>query len=205
MLQTSTEIEQFIENFNPPEGFTKEVTEYKQSWDGDRSIRQLILTNKKDEITIEIMFYANTSQYDIDRHGSFSYVGHTGFNTSKGWKTFDRTGVEDSFCGGEKVEEWEEPLDKEIENQLAKIKASRERAAKTISLPVPLSGWSRTPEEIEELKVRLRTKGAAQFYPSGFGTGYNISTKKTRFAKSAPALADFLEIPALYYETFDHD
>ena len=75
---------------------------------------------------------------------------------------------------------------------------------KTVILPEPLARWRRTPEEIEEIKKQLRAGGSPEFHPAGFGTGYRISTRHSRWSHPAPKLSQFFGVQ-VYTETMDCD
>ena len=131
--------------------------------------------------------------------------GETQFNTAKGWRTFDRTGVEDSFYWkvlykGDKPK----PFDEILKEQLERIVKSREYATSAISIPgIP---FTVSPEGLTKLKEDLKTKGSRSFMPSGFGTGYVLYTRRVAHCRVAPKeLVDFLGVGPIYITTFDAD
>lgn len=139
-------------------------------------------------------------------------VGRTDFETSAGWRTFDRTGVESSFYwkpwdykGAEKVD-----MKKVFADQLRRI-AERRDYAKT-AVKVPEIGYTVAPGSIPELKARLRKSGSISFTPSGFGTGYCVTRRRPspsamRYGakRAGKELEKFFGHSPLFIETMDCD
>jgi hypothetical protein len=130
------------------------------------------------------------------------------FKVGDSWRTFDRIGVDDSFYwkpwdykGAPKVDL------KEVYSELfARITKSREFAKSAIK--VPEIGHSVSPERLVTMKAELNKKGFVSFYPSGFGTGYNVTKKSTRkygVKRATKALEDFFGVTPLFVESFDCD
>jgi len=129
--------------------------------------------------------------------------GHTVFKTDKGWRSFDRRGVEDSFYLGNYGDS---PADvsKVIQVQLERIVESKETSKKMVAIPG--FGFSVHQDQLEALKKKLASGLSHTFMPSGFGTGHIICINKSRFGTRMSAeTAKFFGVPALYDETFDAD
>jgi hypothetical protein len=133
-----------------------------------------------------------------------SYDGTTLFKTDKGWRSFDRTGVESSFSspyGGE----LENPADV-IARELERVEKWRKADAERID--VPTIGYRIAPATRDEYSTRLKKGLSVTFTPSGFGTGKRYTVRKPRHpyaSKADPKLAAFFGVPELWLETFDHD
>ena len=129
--------------------------------------------------------------------------GHTVFKGAKGWLSFDRRGIEDSFYLGNYGES---PTDvsRVIQEQLVRIEEAKETSKKMVAIPG--FGFSVHQDQLEALKKKLASGQSHSFTPSGFGTGHRVSTKRSRYATKMPAeTAKFFGVTALYDETFDHD
>lgn len=123
------------------------------------------------------------------------------------WRTFDRTGVEDSFywqpfTKGEKVN-----FDEIFTEQFRRI-AERLEFFKT-AVKVPDLGYSISPDRHAQIKADLKKGKHAAFHPSGFGTGYNLVTKPPRqmygVKRATPALETFFDHSPLWLASFDAD
>jgi hypothetical protein len=131
--------------------------------------------------------------------------GTTSFNTANGWRTFDRTGVEDSFYWKPL---WEKDVRPEvkvmIDEQMERIAKSRDFAKTAVR--IPQIGFTVSPDLLARLKETFKRKGYHAFHPSGFGTGYTVSGKKLRFSnRASKEMEDFFGVAPLYIETFDAD
>lgn len=133
--------------------------------------------------------------------------GTTSFEVEgKGWLTFDRRGVESSFYW----QKWDYPGAEEviIENVMreqVKRVADRREYYKS-AIVVPQIGFTVSPEGKVALIADIKKIGFRNFMPSGFGTGYTISTKHVRFSNRAkPELEEFIGVSPLYVSTFDAD
>lgn len=181
-------LEAFIKKLPTFDGFTGEWIDTSYSY--NTKSKEYLLTNKKEEV-----------KFTFHPGGD----GTTSFNTARGWLTYDRRGVESSFYWMPLWEKAEKPDIKIIiAEQLERIAKSRD-FSKT-ALKVPEVGASISPAMLETLKATFKNAGYHSFYPSGFGTGYTVSTKPLRYGKKASsALMDFFGVAPLYIATFDAD
>lgn len=133
--------------------------------------------------------------------------GTTSFEVAgKGWLTFDRRGVESSFYW--KAWDYKGAETPDIGAVMIatceRIKQRREYYTSAIS--IPQIGHTVSPAGKVALIEEIRKIGFRNFMPSGFGTGYTISTKQVRFSNRAkPELEAFIGITPLYVSTFDAD
>ena len=133
--------------------------------------------------------------------------GTTSFEVAgKGWLTFDRRGVESSFYW----KAWDyknapKVVIEEVMREQCKRIADR-RAYYTSAITVPQIGFTVSPDGKTALIEDIRKIGFRNFMPSGFGTGYTISTKQVRYSNRAkPELEEFIGMSPLYVSTFDAD
>lgn len=183
-----------------PEGFEREVrTEPKTQW--APAVKVLVL--KGDGIEIEIWFSGGRDSYSLAS-------GHVTFETSAGRRTFDRYGVEDSFyidnpakMGGEGdvIQQANEAIRRFVEERVPEARAQLDRSERVPGIPFEV-----TPERKAAVTEALRGSGRYKFMPSGFGTGYTLTTKATRYGAPAPReLEQFFGLAPLYVEKFDAD
>lgn len=185
-----------MQSITIPDGFTAAMREEKDGWVKGQKTYLVYTLTKPDDTKIE-----------FDQYGS----GHTKFLTEKGWRTFDRTGVEDSFYHlpfehekGKKID-----LNALVAEQLARIEKSRDYFKSAISVP-GLPNFTVAPDRVAKLKADLKKFGVITFTPSGFGTGYSITKKPTRGlrygeSRAKPELEAFLGHSPLYVSTMDCD
>jgi hypothetical protein len=137
--------------------------------------------------------------------------GHTRFEVEgKGWFSFDRTGVEDSFYWlplfhGDDARGLEAGgCEAIMAEQLERIAQRREYHLSAVAVPgIP---FSVAPAGIADLQARLKKQGRIDFMPSGFGTGYIVTQRATQNAKRASVeLEKFLGVAPLFVSTFDAD
>jgi hypothetical protein len=152
-----------------------------------------------DGVTIAVVFHKSS----LGPPASYSTKasGHTSFTTSKGTRTFDRTGVEDSF--------YLRPADTALDflavvtRQLEKVEESRKRIDASESIPgIP---FMVTPESKAQITAALLSGKSHSFYPSGFGTGYVICARPMRHGRSKPEAAAFFGVDMLFVEALDAD
>jgi hypothetical protein len=140
-----------------------------------------------------------------------SGCGHTRFKIDgRGWLTFDRLGVEDSFYH---LPMWQGDTNKLslntiVEQQLARIEQNRLHELKAVT--VPGIGFRVSPERADQLKIEIKERGHVTFMPSGFGTGYIVAKKPQqgcRFGekRASQALETFLGHSPLYVCPMDCD
>ena len=128
----------------------------------------------------------------------FSYYGHTLFKTPKGWRTYSRRGVDDSFYADE------DDINKVLKEQVDRAKQGIEKSKS--DLIVPVYRFILRPEEYEKHKKDLAAGKSIRLAPAGFGTGYTLSTRPSRWSKPASTeVAQFFGVPKLFAEAFDHD
>jgi hypothetical protein len=135
--------------------------------------------------------------------------GTTRFKIGDGWRSFDRTGVSDSFywmglCSKRKVAA---DLSQIIDDQLKDVLKSR--AFHATALMVPMVGYSIAPATLEEHKRRLTSHGLVRFTPSGFGTGYDVVTRRPKHnynvRRATAELETFYDRSPLWVVGFDCD
>ena len=187
-------LEAFAPTIPVPEGF-------EASWeeqDGARyeKVAVLVLSNPTTEVKFTFRPWGD---------------GTTSFNTPRGWATFDRVGVEPSFYwrdwaigGAGEKSLTPEKMAEVFAEQLKRIAEARKYYETAIS--VPQIGFTTSPERLARDKATLAKGGALTFTPSGFGTGYTVARRPSRFATRAkPELEAFFGFSPLYVSTFDAD
>lgn len=134
--------------------------------------------------------------------------GHTRYNG----RTFTRRGVDVCSCNlQDEATSYAHSytnLPALLEGEFARCKASADRAKTMVEVPGLPGGWKVTPERKEEVTKTLRAGKVATFMPSGFGVGYNVTSRATsRFATRLPKTTqDFFGVLSpLFYETMDCD
>lgn len=189
-----------LETIAAPDGWTR--TRTVERWHGCPDRQALVLAG--DGISIKIVAGELDNEWAVAD-------GHTSFTTCKGERTFDRTGVEDSFYV--KPTDTAAQVAATIAEQVQRVAESRERLARSETVPGLPGGWSLTPERKAEIAATLAAGRSHSFTPAGFGTGYNVyaligAGRRPRFdAVRLPAeTAAFFGVPGpLYYTTLDCD
>ncbi len=180
------------------EGFTATKTEEKSA------MVIPILKLEGDGITFEIRFHELGKDEKLT-HYSTAASGHTSFTTSQGSRTFDRTGVEDSFYVN--YSDTVEAVIAKLQAQIKKVAESRERISGMV--PVPGMGWLVTPASRDEITAKLLAGKSHTFTPSGFGTGYRIyhrNSPRLRYDERAkPETEAFFKVSPLWLEAMDCD
>ncbi len=196
-------LSRLVKGIKTPEGFERSVhTEPKTEW----CAAYKVLTLKGDGIEIVVEFNGFDKSWD-----SWSLAsGHVSFSTSQGTRTFDRYGVEDSFyidnplkwgTTDDVVEKANEQILAFIETKIPEARARVDRSERIPGIPFDV-----TPETKARVTEQLKAGTPYRFMPSGFGTGYVLSTKRTRYSKRAErATEKFLSVTPVYVETFDAD
>lgn len=217
--QAITDAKLFLEALATPEHFTKTVSEeelpHQFSTSGEKFF-MAVFASVDAEIKINIypkeierfkkeQEIARATKKRSNYFGMFG-DGHVSFDTSKGRMTFDRRGVSDSFYVD--TDDTVETVNATIAEQISNIAASRERLARSVTMPD--YGYNLTPERLEEQREILRKGGVARFAPAGFGTGHFISTNPKKLSRwtcknASQALVDFFGVGMLFVEEFDHD
>lgn len=135
-----------------------------------------------------------------------SGIGRTEYRADAGahWYSYDRIGVEASFYFKNK-RNLVEVIAGEIVRACEGI--VRARVPRT---PVPGLGWSLTAERRQQLTQQLHFAGWIELRPSGFGTGYRISTRRpsrdTRYDPQPHAdLAAYFGASCVFLRTIDCD
>lgn len=178
-----------------PEGFT---TRFEEQPTFRHEVKQLAFILEK----------MNGEKLDVRMEFRHEYGdGTTTFSTAHGERTFDRTGVESSFYhrlfGNEAVD-----LDAMVKEQLGRIEERRTYLASSIQVPVVK--YRIQPEDVARYRSQLKKRGVISFMPSGFGTGYTITTKPVRKLRhgekrATPELEMFFGVSPLYISTMDCD
>ena len=93
-----TAIKNWWKKLKAPEGFKKTPLAIKKgkSWDGYPTA-DYTLELKSDDIHITFRPYENRGNWNYDKGAIFLFDGSVDFKTDKGWSSFDRPGIEDSF------------------------------------------------------------------------------------------------------------
>lgn len=191
---------EIISNIATPAGFTRT----ESTWEGyvwgnqpPKNLPQLVFEG--DGINIKINF-------GDDPNGYMLADGHVTFTSSKGVRTFDRHGVDDSFYidnprKNYRADDGSEAVNETIRDFIER-KVPESRARIDGSTQVPGTSFLAS----EERKNELREKGHAMFHPAGFGTGYAFSTTRAPYAQEASqAQKDYFGVSELWYTTFDAD
>lgn len=151
-----------------------------------------------------------TMVLSMDGSGDYSHgSGHTTFTTERGERTFDRTGVADSFSVYPKYHatpaDTPETTGTKLLEQIALVATSRANVKN--SVPVPGLGYSVTPETRAKYTADLLAGRGVSFTPSGFGTGYRLTTRQySRYDKPAkPETRAFFGVPSLFIQQLDCD
>jgi hypothetical protein len=186
----------FLNALATPAGFTRERC--LDTWPGQKSHPALVLAG--DGVTIRVVLDGLDDEWSAG-------TGHTTFTTAKGERTFDRTGVEDSFYLSHDATV--ASVDAEVASQLQRVAESRARLLRSETVPGLPGAWSVTPERKAEIAAALKAGRRHDFRPAGFGTGYSVGTKPVhRYSGAAlpRVTSDFFGVKGtLYYETLDCD
>ncbi len=85
-------------------------------------------------------------------------------------------------------------------------RCARSLKAQPVAQPVHGTGMSRSPQWFVQAATDLQGGRTVDVVPHGFGTGYHLRTRSSRFALRAPkALEMALGVAPIYIETFDCD
>jgi hypothetical protein len=202
---------EFFASIETPEGFSRTVREdvwrEGSEWEQRTPILEL---SHEDGRRIEFHWYL--SKQKSGRTGrrladKIQISGHVYFKREDGREvSFDRHGVEDSFYIDESPQYAhvtdqanfivKHTLEKRIPEALA-------RSANMIQVPgIP---FRINKDKKDAIRKQIQT-GGHSFTPSGFGTGYRVSARQTRWSKrAARATETFFSLSPLYIETFDCD
>jgi hypothetical protein len=189
------DVTKFLNDLATPEGFVKTFGTEDYSWGKEKILHPSVIFTKGTDIEIKIVISSPTDKY-------MAGSGHTSFATKLGRRTFDRRGVEDSFYVEPGLDV--EKTNAQVLRQIEKVAESVARMERSVA--VPIWGFTVTPETLEEIKGKL-TKGKTHtFTPAGFGTGYVLSKKRSRWSRLAdPKINAFFGVGALYFDTLDCD
>ena len=187
-----------LKGIKTPEGFTREVQSEKDGWHG--TFKVLALTGPGAKIEIEFVGDANSFMLA---------TGHVTFEASGGWRTFDRYGVGDSFYIDNPAKMGGADVIAETNSTIAdfvarRIPEAQGRAAVAETVP-ETGGLTVSPERKEQIAASLRAGKLERIAPAGFGIGYTLLPKPTRFSKRSPKAAAFFGLEEIHIETFDHD
>lgn len=198
----NTKTHQMLETLPTPDGFTRTFTHFPgKDFDAER----LELQFENETVKIKVVAYVHEAT-----KASYIYQmadGHTSFKTDKGWLTYDRLGISDSFYV--QADTTAEALTAKIAEEITRARAGIDRAAKSIQLPGIGFTCLKTPEQVDEIKKKLRDGKVVTLAPGGMGTGVYLSTRKSRSrygtAEAHPELKKLLGFNTLWTEKFDHD
>ena len=170
-------------------------------------------TKKDDKVPCPTAVFAGdgiTMRLSMDGSGDYTHgSGHTTFTTERGERTFDRTGVEDSFYVNPK---WHSTpgdtpatVGAKLLGQITRVATSREHVKN--SVPVPGLGYSVTTETRAKYTADLLAGREVSFTPSGFGTGYRLTVRQhSRYDKPAkPETREFFGVRTLFIQQLDCD
>lgn len=192
---------QLMAGIETPAGLRRTEGVEQQAWGNFEPRPQLVL--ESDDVRIEINFSSDASYMLAD--------GHVSFNSSQGWRTFDRRGVDDSFYIDNPRKQYSDedptPAANEAIKDFLERKIPEARARIDGSEAVPgLNGRLASKAQKQE----LADKGSVQLYPSGFGTGYHFFTGATwanqpDVREASPEQKAFFGVKNLWVSTFDCD
>lgn len=183
-----------ISEIRTPAGFVRHEGS-ERLWGDDREF-PVLRFESGDGTALKLDFFE-----DSDDEWSEVASGHTYFIVDGRRFSFDRTGVDDSF---HIRRDDAAAVEAELARQIERV-AKRKKFHET-SVSIPQVGHQVQPETVTTFREKLRAGGRLTFTPPGFGVGYVVSTKKTRWAKPASrALTEFFGVGQLYVETLDCD
>jgi hypothetical protein len=165
-----------------------------EDWETEWRQEEYVMRNQTGDI--ELVFHpwgGSTTRFKIGEH----------------WRSFDRTGVSDSFYWMDHGAKRKVATDLReiIQEQLANVERSRTFHA--TALRVPMVGYSIAPTTLEEHKRKLASHGSIRFTPSGFGTGYDVVTRKPKHnynvRRATAELETFYDRSPLWVVGFDCD
>lgn len=179
-----------------PEGLTVKP-ELKKETFGQDEYESVILENQDGSVWLEVKPFSDKC---ID--------GSTCFRTKNGVRTFDRRGVDSSFY----LTDWDgkvysnEKIKETLEEQLSRALKAIAKQSQSAVVPGLPGDFTLTPDELVNKRKELEKLGYTKFTPAGFGTGYIVQKKKTRWSSPAKKeLIEFFGMGSLYIETWDHD
>jgi hypothetical protein len=118
--------------------------------------------------------------------------------------TLGRTGVDSGIFTS-----WNDPLtdvNKMIAERIAEVEKHRSNILGSVSVPVGDGSWHVNPERLEKMKSDLTAGKTLTFAPHGFGTGYYLSAKPSRYSKPASDVTnEAFGGMRLFYDTYDAD
>lgn len=178
-------------DYNPPKGWTKDSVKTKATF----SVMEL----KSDDMKLSIWL-----NHTIDEF--YGIWGNMSYKVGDTWYTTERIGVESSFYYAN-----DKSLGELIDEQTWIANRRRERNSTLVELPG--TRMCVTPERLESIKSKLRLGEQVSLMPSGFGTGYVLTTGPTkryrgyeRWRRAPSTLNDLLKVdPPIYIHTFDAD
>lgn len=188
-----------------PEGFEREERTETWQWGaGSKPVTYPVLRLFSPDVEIEVHFSGGRDSYELAS-------GHVTFDTAMGRRTFDRTGVEDSFYVNnpakvtwvnevDPIAEANEEIRRVIEER---IPEARERLAR--SEAVPTIPFTVTPEVKQRITEELLAGRRHSFVPSGFGTGYTLTAHREPYSKPNAELALFFGVAEVWVSEFDAD
>lgn len=134
--------------------------------------------------------YEGEVSYKVPGKGGIYTLGHTGVDS----------GIFTS---------WIDPLtdvNKMIAERIAEVEKHRSRILGSVSVPVGGGSWHVNPQRLEQMKSELAAGKTITFSPHGFGTGYHLSAKPSRYSKPASAATnEAFGGMRLFFDTYDAD
>ena len=193
-----------------PEGWTRteawgSMYAFGEQWGNETSVGYFVSFMSPEEdvrITLNWAFHEAGSDH-IEFCG-----GHTDFKSTKGWLSFTRRGIDNSFSLGEWAEHDMHQANEAVASQITRARKSLSEYQQAVVLKVGGGSFTLTPKRLQGIKDLLSGGGRAQVAPGGMGTGYVLSTTRFpgRYGSEASAeAASLLGVRRLYWQRFDHD
>jgi hypothetical protein len=137
-----------------------------------------------------------------------SFSGTTDYTYNGHEYSFDRHGIESSFYIETKKSKFAyKNLTDAVNGELLRVKnrlAELDKSGGIIT--VPGTGLMLTQKKRQEYTARFKDNLPVSIYPSGFGTGYHLTTTPHPYSRKAPReMCNFFDVPVLHYTTIDCD
>lgn len=167
-----------------------------------------------DDIKIIINVSYEDAKEKYQNVPGITVTGHTNFSTPTGWKTFSRTGIDDSFHSDYyDREKGELDINKIVGEQIEKAKTRMADYSTRVEIPGLPGGFTIDPKRVPAITAELQSGGAHSFLPGGMGTGYTIAGSKARrrkgsydpTSKGSAELAKFFGVSEIYVTPVDAD
>lgn len=189
-----------------PEGWTREVLVDRDT-DGFGTIypaektTTVVLTSESAP-KVRLVFRVTPSSWG----GPWEITGTTAFETGRGWVSFDRRGIDNSFYVTPESLKKGATFAGIAQAQIDRVRLHLEQDAAKVTVPGLPIRPRRTPEQVEEIKARLKNGADVEFTPGGMGTGYRLSKQRSSYTRPAdPETIAFFGVGPLWVSTFDYD